>query len=143
MYIRDAIGVNCNDSEEWTRAKLTLYISDQADEFRIEISGRFADSAVSDAAIAWQAALSLKTTRRISVDITRMTGYDRAGYQLLREIYLHGTHVVAGTPRSLLFLSQISASRPVVTSITEDSSRGKRNATRQMTGLHRAAASGE
>jgi hypothetical protein len=122
---------------------LTLYISDQADEFRIEISGRFADSAVSDAATAWRAALSLKTPRRISVDITRMTGYDPAGYQLLRDIYSHGTHVVAGTPRSLLFFSQISASRPVLTSITGDSSRGKRNASRQIAGMHRAAAAGE
>jgi hypothetical protein len=90
---------------------LTLYISDQADEFRIEISGRFADSAVSDAATAWRAALLTNTPRRVSVDITRMTGYDRAGYLILREFHKHGTHIVAGTPRSLLFFTQISSSQ--------------------------------
>jgi hypothetical protein len=91
---------------------VTLYISDQAEEFRIEISGRFADCAVNDAATAWQAALKINAPRRISVAITRMTGYDREGYLLLREFYRHGTHIVAGTPRSLLFLNQISDPRP-------------------------------
>ena len=88
---------------------MTIYISDQAEEFRLEISGRFADSAVSEAATAWQAALLENTPRRISVDITRLTGYDRAGFLLLREVHIHGTHIVAGTPRSLLFFNQISS----------------------------------
>jgi len=121
---------------------LAIYISDQADEFRIEVSGSFGDSAVTDAASAWQGALSVKTPRRISVDITRMTGYDRAGYMLLREIYSHGTHIVAGTPQSLLFLSQISASKPFLTSIFEE--RAKRGPTKKLVSIdQRAVASGE
>ncbi len=120
---------------------MTLSISDQAEEFRIEISGRFCDSAVTEAANAWQSALSAKTPRRISVDITKMNGYDRAGYVLLREIYSHGTHIVAGTPQSLSFLSQISSSKPMLASIFEDSSKQKR---KQVFSLQpRATASGE
>jgi hypothetical protein len=111
---------------------LTIYISDQADEFRIEISGRFADAAVEDAATAWRSALMVKVPRRISVDITRMTGYDSAGYSLLRDIYKHGTHIVAGTPRSLLFLTQISSARDL-----------KRRSTQVYPINMRAAASGE
>ncbi len=115
---------------------MTLFISDQAEEFRIEISGRFADCAVSDAATAWQAALKANTPRRISVDITRMTGYDREGYLVLRDFYRHGTHIVAGTPRSLLFLNQISDPRPVAQSV--------RTASKELYSMPpRAVASGE
>lgn len=90
---------------------MNIYIVDQAEEFRIEITGRFADSAVSNAAAAWKAALLVNTPRRISVDITRMTGYDRDGFLLLQNMHLHGTHIAAGTPRSLLFFNQISSRR--------------------------------
>jgi hypothetical protein len=88
---------------------VTLYISDQVEEFRIEVSGRFSGSAVTDAQLAWQAALTANNHGRISIDITRMTGYDHSGCLLLREMYAHGTHIVAGTPRSLLFLHEISS----------------------------------
>lgn len=88
---------------------MTLYITDKAEEFRIEISGQFAGAAVTDAGTAWKAALLTNVPRRISVDITRITGYDHAGYMLLRDMQLHGTHIVAGTPRSLRFLRQISS----------------------------------
>ncbi len=120
---------------------MTLNISDQAEEFRIDIPGRFCDSAVSEAATAWRAALSANTPRRISVDITQMTGYDRAGYLLLCEICSHGTHIVASTPQSLRFLSQISSNKPMLASVFEDSPKQKR---KQVVPLHpRATASGE
>ncbi len=126
---------------QFLRANLTIHISDQAEEFRIEIPGRFCDSAVSEASAAWHAALSANTPRRISVDITQMSGYDRAGYLLLREIYSHGTHIVAGTPESLRFLSQISSSKPMLASVFEDTPKPKR---KQVFPLHpRATASGE
>jgi hypothetical protein len=125
---------------------MTLYISDQAEEFRIEISGRFADASVGNAATAWKAALLENTPRRISVDITRMTGYDHAGLVLLREVHLHGTHIVAGTPRSLLFFNQISSPpRPVSKLFSdEDLRRARRASTKQiLTMPSRAGASGE
>ncbi len=93
-----------------------MYISDLADEFRIEISGRFSGNLVSDVAAAWRTALSDNLCRRVTLDINRMTGYDRAGYSLLREIHTHGTHMTAGTPRALLFLSQISSNKPAFSS---------------------------
>ncbi len=124
-------------------AKVNIYISDQAEEFRIEISGRFAGTAVNDAATAWKSALNVNTPRRICVDITRMTGYDRSGFTLLREFYLHGTHIAAGTPRSLLFFTQISDSRS--TSDTPWSERDdKRQPSRERPLVQRRAmASGE
>ena len=88
---------------------MTLRIFDRAEEFRIEISERFFGDAVIEAATAWKQALKVNTPRRISVDITEMTGYDPAGCALLREMQMHGTHMVAATPRSLVFLDQISA----------------------------------
>ncbi len=120
---------------------MTISISDQAEEFRIEICGRFSENSVREAESAWRAALSTNTPRRISVDITQMTGYDRAGYMLLRDIYSHGTHVVAGTPSSLLFLSQISSSKPMLASIFDEPAKSKR---KPLVALQpRATASGE
>jgi hypothetical protein len=120
---------------------LTLNIFDHAEEFRIEIAGRFSDSLVSNASEAWHSALSTNTPRRISVDITQMSGYDRAGYMLLREIYSHGSHIVAGTPHSLLFLSQISSSKPMLASVFEEAPRSRRKQLRSI--QPRATASGE
>lgn len=88
---------------------MTLYITDRAEEFRIEISGQFMGAAVTEAAMAWEAALLTNVPRRISVDITRISEYDHAGYMLLREMHGHGTHIVAGTPKSLKFLQQITS----------------------------------
>lgn len=125
---------------------MTIYISDQANEFRIEISGRFADAVVGEAATAWKAALRENTPRRISVDITRMTGYDRAGHLLLRELHAHGTHIVAGTPRSLLFLNQISSpSASSTLALPDDGPRQNRRSSSAtvLTMPPRAAASGE
>jgi hypothetical protein len=61
-----------------------------------------------DAEKAWQAALNANNPRRISVDIAAMSSYDEPGCKLLRKMQLHGTHIVAGTARSLVFLSQIT-----------------------------------
>ena len=90
---------------------MTVTIFDHAEEFRIEISGHFSGPAVSSAASAWQSALSVNTPRRISVDITRMASYNRAGWLLLREIYSHGTHMAAGNPQALLHLTNISSGK--------------------------------
>jgi len=95
-------------SNELKEQQLTIHISDMADEFRIEIIGPFTTTAVRRAAEAWQAALLTKAPRRFSVDITQMTGYNHAGYLLLREMHAHGTHIVAGTAKSLSFFNQIS-----------------------------------
>jgi hypothetical protein len=125
---------------------LALSISDRAEEFRIEISGPFIACAVSDAASAWKSALRANTPRRVSVDITQMTAYDHAGYLLLREMHAHGTHIGAGTPKSLQFFDQISSPRSALPfNLTGEGSRNNKRAAGKsvLTMQPRAVASGE
>jgi hypothetical protein len=86
----------------------TLKIRDWADEFRIEIIGRFAGTSTTEAANEWRRALNEGSSRRVVVDITRLSGYDAAGRQLLAQIHHHGTTIAAGTPLSLVFLHEIT-----------------------------------
>lgn len=86
----------------------TLRIRDWADEFRIEIIGRFAGSSTTEASNEWHRALSEASPRRVVVDITRLSGYDTPGRQLLAHMYTHGTTIAAGTPLSLVFLHEIT-----------------------------------
>jgi len=87
----------------------TIKIHDGADEFRIEIVGRFQAESVEEVAGLWRSALG--KMRRCIVDISRISGYDPAGCKLLRDMYHHGTQIAAGTPMSLVFLNEISAPR--------------------------------
>jgi hypothetical protein len=87
----------------------TFKIFDRADEFRIEIIGRFAGEAVSEIRNSWERALCDTAPRRLSVDISRLSGYDAAGRKLLSEMNRHGTEFAARTPSSLVFLDEISS----------------------------------
>ena len=87
----------------------TIKIYDRAEEFRVEIAGRFAGEIVNEAAACWKTALREIPPRRFTVDISRLTGYDTAGCKLLNRMYNHGTQFAASTPLSLVFLSEISA----------------------------------
>jgi hypothetical protein len=87
----------------------TIKVYDRADEFRIEILGKFAGSCVNDVAVEWTAEVPESFHRKFTVDISGMTGYDYAGKKLLREMHYHGTQFACGTPQSLTFLSEISA----------------------------------
>jgi hypothetical protein len=87
----------------------TIKIYDRANEFRIEIVGRFAKEGVAEVSDAWKAAQLGTVTRKFTVDITRLTSYDSAGCTLLRQMYRHGTQFAAGTPLSLVFLNELSA----------------------------------
>ena len=97
----------------------TFKIFDRADEFRIEIIGRFAGNGVEEVRQCWEEALRQTVPRRLSVDISRLSGYDLAGRKLLNEMYRHGTELAARTPSSLVFLNEIStlprAAAPVIT----------------------------
>ncbi|MBV8551757.1 MAG: hypothetical protein JOY54_10680 [Acidobacteriaceae bacterium] len=88
---------------------MTVKIHDRADEFRIELNGRFSGDVVDDVASAWKDALADVTARRLTVDISRLTGYDAAGRKLLRDMCQHGTQIAAGNPVALSFLHEISA----------------------------------
>lgn len=89
-------------------AILTIY--DNADEYRIEIVGNFMDNAVRDADQNWRKALSENLQRKITVDISQLSDYDSSGCRLLRKMHQHGTVIAAATPRSLVFLQEITAS---------------------------------
>ena len=86
----------------------TIKIYDRADEFRIEIAGRFAGEVVNDAAAHWKNTLRETPPRRFKVDISRLSGYDPAGCKLLSKMYHHGALFAAATPLSLVFLNEIS-----------------------------------
>lgn len=94
---------------EETAQVATYKILDRADEFRIEIIGRLAGDGVREVKDCWEQALGLMQTRRLSVDISRLSGYDSIGRKLLMEMYRHGTEFAARTPSSLVFLSEISS----------------------------------
>lgn len=87
---------------------MTVRIHDRADEFRIELIGKFSGEVVDDVAASWKTALAEAFTRKYTVDISRLTGYDSTGRKLLREMYQHGTQFAAGNPVALAFLNEIS-----------------------------------
>ncbi|HEY7302777.1 MAG TPA: hypothetical protein VH601_01580 [Bryobacteraceae bacterium] len=86
----------------------TIKIHDRADEFRIEIAGKFSGHIVDEAAAHWKDALHEIPPRRFTVDISRLSGYDFPGCKLLNRMYHHGAQFAAATPLSLVFLSEIS-----------------------------------
>jgi hypothetical protein len=86
----------------------TIKTYDGAHELRIEIVGRFQAESVQEVAQLWRGALGENPPRRCIVDISRISGYDPPGQRLLRDMYHHGTRIAAGTPQSLVFLSEIS-----------------------------------
>lgn len=86
----------------------TFKIQDRAQEFRIEIVGRFAGGCVEEVRTAWQNALRGAVQRQMTVDLTGLSGYDAVGRKLLRDMHQHGTQFAAGTPDALVFLQEIS-----------------------------------
>jgi hypothetical protein len=131
----------------------TMNIRDTAHEFRIELVGRFAGSLVNEVFLAWESALGQNLSRRISVDITELEGYDQSGCNMLREIYRHGTVMLARSALSLVFLSEISSPPRLGPALVRKpshetasrSSSDKRSSDRQLSiiPMHRTAASGE
>lgn len=97
----------------------TFTFFDRADEFRIEIIGRLAGDGVPEVRRAWEQALQETGPRRLSIDITRLSGYDSNGRKLLAEMYRHGTDFAARTPSSLVFLDEVAKTArtpaPVIT----------------------------
>ncbi|HEX4169899.1 MAG TPA: hypothetical protein VHZ55_30910 [Bryobacteraceae bacterium] len=86
-----------------------IKVIDQANEVRVELEGRFSGAIVTEVQEYWNSALDGLSPRLFIIDITRLSGYDAAGFKLLRELCIHGTRIAARTARSLAFLSEISA----------------------------------
>ena len=90
---------------------VNINIRDNADEFRVEVTGRFAGSVVDDVLYLWKTVLLESNSRRFTIDISQLNGYDYAGCTLLRDMHIHGAHISASTPLSLVFLNEISGPR--------------------------------
>lgn len=91
---------------------ISINLRDNADEFRVEIVGRFAGSVVDDVMYMWNSVLRESDSRRFTIVITQLTGYDEAGCSLLMDMHKYGAHISAGSPRSLVFLNEISQPAP-------------------------------
>jgi ABC-type transporter Mla MlaB component len=88
---------------------VSITLRDNADEFRVEIAGRFAGTVVDDVLYMWKSVLKEGDSRRFTIDITQLSGYDYAGCSLLTDMQKHGTHISAGSALSLVFLNEISS----------------------------------
>ncbi len=124
----------------------SIKIIDLAEQFRIEIEGRFSGDAVSEAARHWERALSQLNPRRVIIDISQLSGYDLEGSRLLRQMYRHGTHLSARNARALAFLDEISSPKlpgPTLVYKTEDETRRKGDSKAAAKPLGRAAGAGK
>ncbi len=90
-----------------------IRIIDEAHQVRIDVEGRLAKEQVSEVRDCWQATLNeASSSRKFTVDISELTGYDLSGLTLLRDMYRHGTYLAARNARALVFLDEISSDRP-------------------------------
>lgn len=124
----------------------TIRILDLAEQFRIEIEGRFAGDLVTEVARQWQDALSDQNPRRVTIDISHLSGYDIEGSVLLRQMYRHGAQVSARNAGALTFLNEISSHRlPGPTLVYKSEDEPKRKSDGKATGkpLVRAAGAGK
>ncbi|MDQ2948908.1 MAG: hypothetical protein M3Y27_23685, partial [Acidobacteriota bacterium] len=64
-----------------------ITIRDRADEFRIAITGKFAAHYVWQVEAKWKSVLSEARSRRFTMDISGISGFDVAGRKLLRDMY--------------------------------------------------------
>lgn len=90
---------------------VSIKLRDNADEFRVEIIGRFADTVVDDVLYLWKSVVKSGNSRRFTIDITQLAGYDYAGCSLLTDMQKYGVHISAGSALSLVFLSEITGPR--------------------------------
>jgi hypothetical protein len=91
---------------------VSIILRDNADEFRVEIVGRFSGTVVDDVLYLWKSVVKGGNSRRFTIDITQLTGYDFVGCSLLTDMQKYGVHISAGSALSLVFLSEISSPRP-------------------------------
>ena len=113
---------------------------DRADEFRASIIGKFAGDLVLEVERAFRALRGESGGRRLTIDITHITGYDLAGRKLLQELHHYGVRLAAGTPLSLVFLQEISIPmRPAEPPVPKEKPNRKREGAAPLTQAHAAA----
>ncbi len=126
----------------------TVRVLDEANQFRIEIDGRLAGNAVIEVRDCWRSALLEPSLRKLTVDISQLSGYDHNGYKLLREMYEHGTYLSARSAAALAMLHEISSpgtSGPTIVYKAESEPKRKENSKASVTPfpLTRAAGAGK
>ncbi len=121
----------------------TIKFHDWANEFRVEVIGKFTGDPVDEVAAAWIKHSRQADPRRFSVDISRLSGYDTAGSKLLRQLYRHGVHFAAGTPLSLVFLNEISTPTRRGPALVLEPPAARKRANAEAVSLERTAAAGE
>jgi len=84
-----------------------LIFQDNATEFRVKIIGRFAGAAIARVRRLWRTVVK-EGDRRFVIDISQMADYDSAGSSLLHDMFRYGVTIAAATPKSLVFLGEIS-----------------------------------
>lgn len=128
---------------EGVQSLATVKVYDRADEFRIELIGRFAGDCVEEIANTWKSALTETSPRRFTVDISRLSSYDAAGRTLLHEMQQHGMQFAAGTPQSLVFLGEISTPLRRGPALLREAVPLRKTSEPTKTALLRAVAAGE
>lgn len=124
-----------------------IRIIDEAHQLRVDLEGRLANEQVSQVRDCWQTALNEASSRKFTVDISELTGYDFPGLSLLRDMYKHGTYLAARNARALVFLDEISNDRPAGPSLVHERATrptgkiGPKKA--KVVSITRAAAAGE
>lgn len=124
-----------------------IRIIDEAHQVRVDVEGRLAKEQVSEVRDCWQAALNEASSRKFTVDISELTGYDLSGLTLLRDMCKHGTYLAARNARALVFLNEISSDRPAGPNLVHEGAKrpngkiGPKKA--KVVSITRAAAAGE
>jgi len=78
----------------------------------MEIVGRLAGASVTEIRNGWRSVLDEGSARKITLDISGLTGCDTSGIRLLREMHAHGTYIAARNATALEFLNEISSPEP-------------------------------
>ena len=85
-----------------------LRIQEKAEEVRVQVEGNLRGDLVAQLKSAWQECQSRMFWRRFALDISKLEGYDEAGWALLHDMYRCGTLFSAGTPSALEHLQRIA-----------------------------------
>ncbi|HEY1336017.1 MAG TPA: hypothetical protein VGF59_00840 [Bryobacteraceae bacterium] len=83
-----------------TNQALQYYLHDEADAFRLELSGSLSGEGARSVYQAWRTALSIIGVRTVIVDITYLSDIDERGRTLLRLWRGRKARIVAASARS-------------------------------------------
>jgi len=77
---------------------MDYYQHDGATTFRFQLAGELAGPGVTDLEHAWKTASSIMDGKQLIVDVSKVTGADPIGLQLLRRMLGAGARLVSAEP---------------------------------------------